>query len=82
MRTCNKGHFDIVKILIDYGADVNDKDKVSYGAYLFQLRSLPNVGVVEEPIRFLGGHISWTPDTLVNHRKSGIRHLLGPSSSG
>jgi len=29
-----------------------------------------------------GGHISWIPDTLVNHRERGISHLLGPSLPG
>ena len=29
MRACENDHLDIVKALIDNGADVNDKDKVS-----------------------------------------------------
>ena len=29
MRACDYGHLDIVKVLIDNGADVDDKDKVS-----------------------------------------------------
>jgi ankyrin repeat protein len=29
MRACDYGHLDIVKVLIDNGADVDDKDEVS-----------------------------------------------------
>ena len=29
MRACDNDHLDIVKVLIDNGADVNDKDEVS-----------------------------------------------------
>ena len=29
MRACNEGHLDIVNVLIDKGADVNDKNNVS-----------------------------------------------------
>ena len=28
MRACRKGHLDIVNVLVDNGADVNDKDNV------------------------------------------------------
>ena len=37
MMACNKGHSDIVKALIDNGADVNDKDKVSSDSLPFYL---------------------------------------------
>ena len=29
MKACDNGYLDIVKVLIDNGADVDDKDKVS-----------------------------------------------------
>jgi len=29
MRACYRGHLEIVNVLIDIGADVNDKDNVS-----------------------------------------------------
>ena len=29
MRACNNGHLDILEVLIDNGADVDDKDVVS-----------------------------------------------------
>jgi ankyrin repeat protein len=35
MWACHYDHLDIVKILIDNGADVNDKDKVSSDSLLF-----------------------------------------------
>jgi ankyrin repeat protein len=35
MRACSNGHMDLVKILIDNGADVNDKTNVSSDSLLF-----------------------------------------------
>ena len=35
ITACEDGNLDIVKVLIDNGADVNDKDKVSYDSLLF-----------------------------------------------
>jgi hypothetical protein len=77
--------YDVGKLyFIDYTLRIilyTDASDYAHVAYLCQLRPLPNEGVVEEPIRFLGGYISWRPDTLVNHQKRCIRHLLGTSSS-
>ena len=35
MWACNNGNVDIVKILIDNGAEINAKDKVSSDSLLF-----------------------------------------------
>ena len=35
MWACYRGHSDIVKVLIDNGADVNDKNNVSSDSFLF-----------------------------------------------
>ena len=35
MWACSNGHLDIVKVLIDNGADIDDKSKVSYDSLLF-----------------------------------------------
>ena len=35
IRACDNGHVDIVKVSIDNGADVNDKDKVSSDSLSF-----------------------------------------------
>ena len=65
----NEGHlaFERLKALvnacpklyfIDYTLRIilyTDASDYAHGAYLCQLRPLPNEGVVEEPIRFLGG---------------------------
>ena len=39
MRACKKGHFDLVKVLIDNGADINDKDNVSFDCLVLLLMS-------------------------------------------
>ena len=32
IHACKKGYLDVIKVLIDYGADINVKDKVSLNA--------------------------------------------------
>jgi len=39
MRACKKGHFDIMNLLIDKGADVNGKDNVSSNLLSLFLRT-------------------------------------------
>jgi hypothetical protein len=72
----NEGHlaFERLKALvnvcpklyfIDYALRIilyTDSSEYAHGAYLCQLRPLPNEGVVEEPIRFLEG-IFYGPQT-------------------
>ena len=36
MRACHKGHLDIVNVLIDNGADINDKDEVSLDSFFIE----------------------------------------------
>ena len=52
VNVCPKLYFIDYTLRIILYSDASD---YAHGAYLCQMRPLPNEGVVEEPIRFLGG---------------------------
>ena len=89
----NEGHLTIERLqplvnvcpklyFIDYTLRnilYTDASDYAHGAYLCQLRPLPNEGVVEEPIRILGGgHISWTQTRWSTIEKEVYAIYFGP----